>query len=57
MTRSDRTSDAHPPTHDARDAPRAQDSAKPAVPGGPNPDSAMCEDKGHPGRIDKSNDC
>lgn len=57
MTRSDRMSDVHPPTQDARDKPRAQDSANPAVPGGRKPDSAMCEDKDHPGRIDKSNDC
>lgn len=35
----------------------AQGTDKPSIPGGRNPDSAMCEDRAHPGRIDKDNDC
>lgn len=35
----------------------AQGTAEPSIPGGRNPDSAMCEDRAHPGRIDKTNDC
>lgn len=35
----------------------AQGTDKPAIPGGRNPDSAMCEDRARPGQIDKSNDC
>lgn len=44
------------PENVARHA-RAQGTDKPAIPGGRNPDTAMCEDRDHPGRIDKSNDC
>lgn len=36
---------------------QAQGTDKPAIPGGRNPDGAMCEDRDHPGRIDKGNDC
>jgi hypothetical protein len=35
----------------------AQGTDEPSIPRGRNPDSAMCEDRAHPGRIDKSNDC
>lgn len=35
----------------------AQGTDSPAIPRGRNPDSAMCEDRQHPGRIDKGNDC
>lgn len=35
----------------------AQGTDKPSIPRGRNPDSAMCEDRAHPGMIDKSNDC
>ncbi len=34
-----------------------QQTDKPSIPGGRNPDTAMCEDRDHPGRIDKTNDC
>lgn len=44
------------PDNVARDA-KAQGTDKPSIPGGRNPDTAMCEDRDHPGRIDKSNDC
>lgn len=35
----------------------AQGTDTPAIPRGRNPDSAMCEDRSQPGRIDKGNDC
>lgn len=35
----------------------AQGTDKPSIPRGRNPDTAMCEDRDHPGRIDKENDC
>ncbi len=35
----------------------AQGTDEPSVPRGRNRDSAMCEDRDHPGRIDKGNDC
>ncbi len=35
----------------------AQGTDEPSIPRGRNPDSAMCEDRNHPGRIDKENDC
>ncbi|MDO9638423.1 MAG: hypothetical protein Q7J44_07750 [Pseudotabrizicola sp.] len=58
MTPADRTPEEKGVAPDTlREKAKAQDSDKPAIPGGRNPDSAMCEDKVHPGRIDKSNDC
>lgn len=44
------------PENVARHA-QAQDTDEPSIPRGRNPDTAMCEDRDHPGRIDKSNDC
>jgi|EBPBio282013_DNA_FD.fasta_scaffold199426_2 hypothetical protein len=35
----------------------AQGTDKPSIPGGRNPDTAMCEDRDRPGFIDKDNDC
>lgn len=35
----------------------AQGTDEPSIPRGRNPDTAMCEDRDHPGRIDKENDC
>lgn len=35
----------------------AQGTDKPSIPRGRNPDTAMCEDRDHPYRIDKENDC
>lgn len=56
--------DATPTPEEQRVAPdavrrhaEAQGTAKPAIPGGRTPDTAMCEDRDHPGRIDKTNDC
>lgn len=31
--------------------------AKPVIPGGRKPDTAMCEHKDRPGRVDKTEDC
>ncbi|RJL21542.1 hypothetical protein [Paracoccus siganidrum] len=33
------------------------ESAKPVKPGGQKPDTAMCENRRHPGMIDKNEDC
>ena len=55
---------AHPTREQKRVTPEevrrhaiAQGTDEPSIPRGRNPDSAMCEDRAHPGRIDKDNEC
>lgn len=40
-----------------REKARRQGTDDPAVPRGRRPDSALCEDTGRPGFIDKTTDC